>query len=266
MIVSIAGLTDVGESRDHNEDGFLVFDMALNQELPDPDLEHSLDQRPLLVAVSDGMGGALAGEVASALTLDVLREHATDAMALLGGRDSTALESWLVDGIHEANRRVRESSQNDPSLDGMGATATAGLVFPGAMVLAHVGDSRAYHLRDGQLRQVTKDHTFVGQLVAQGHLTPEEAHTHEHRHVLLQAVGVRESLDVDSLTVILRPEDRLLFCSDGLYDLVSDEAIVETLAAEGQEPLAQCRALVTAANSLGGFDNTTIIILHLDGG
>jgi len=265
VIVSIAGLTDVGESRDHNEDGFLIFDMALNQVLPEPDLEHSLDQRPLLVAVSDGMGGALAGEVASALTLDVLREHATDAMALLGGRDSTALESWLADGIHEANRRVREAARNDPSLEGMGATATAGLVFPGAMVVAHVGDSRAYHLREGQLRQVTADHTFVGHLVAQGHLTPEEALTHEHRHVLLQAVGVREVLEVDSLTVILRPGDRLLLCSDGLYDLVSDEAIVETLAAEGQEPLAQCRALVTAANSLGGFDNTTIIILHLGG-
>jgi serine/threonine protein phosphatase PrpC len=265
MIVSIAGLTDVGESRDHNEDGFLVFDMALSQELLDPDPAHALDQRPLLVAVSDGMGGALAGEVASAMTLDVLREHATEAMAQLGGLDSTALESWLAQGIHEANRRVREAARNDPSLEGMGATATAGLVFPGAMVLAHVGDSRAYHLREGQLRQVTTDHTFVGHLVAQGHLTPEEAHTHEHRHVLLQAVGVNEVLKTDSLTVILRPDDRLLLCSDGLYDLVSDEAIVETLAADGQEPLAQCRALVTAANSLGGFDNTTVIILHVGG-
>jgi len=266
VIVNVAGLTDVGESRDHNEDGFLVFDMGLSQELPEPESEHPLDQRPLLLAVSDGMGGALAGEVASALTLNVLRDRATGAMALLGGHDATALESWMAEGIHEANRRVREAASQDPTIEGMGATATSGLVFPGAIVLAHVGDSRAYHLRDGQLRQITTDHTFVGHLVAQGHLSPEEAQTHEHRHVLLQAVGVKEALEVDSLTVILRPDDRLLLCSDGLYDLVSDEAIAETLAGEGQTPLAQCRALITAANSLGGFDNTTVIILHVGQG
>jgi len=266
VIVNVAGLTDVGESRDHNEDGLLVFDMGLSQDLPEPDSEHSLDQRPLLLAVSDGMGGALAGEVASALTLEVLRDRARGAMARLGGHDAVALESWLAEGIHEANRRVREAASQDPSIEGMGATATAGLVFPGAIVLAHVGDSRAYHLRDSQLRQLTTDHTFVGHLVSQGHLSLEEARSHEHRHVLLQAVGVKETLDVDSLTVILRPGDRLLLCSDGLYDLVSDEAIVETLASEGQPPLAQCRALITAANSLGGFDNTTVIILHVGQG
>jgi protein phosphatase len=145
----------------------------------------------------------------------------------------------------------------------MGATLTVGLVFPGAAVIAHVGDSRAYHLRQGQLRQVTTDHTFVGKLLAQGQISPEEAENHQQRHVLLQAVGVRESLEVDSLTLALRSEDRMLFCSDGLYDLLSDEAIAETLAGEGT-PLSQCRSLVTAANSLGGFDNTTVIILHVD--
>jgi protein phosphatase len=266
MIASVAGLTDVGESRDHNEDDFLVFDMGLSRDLPLPDSTHSLDQRPLLLAVSDGMGGASAGEVASAMTLEALRGHASGAMSRLGGHDALTLEPWLAEGIHEANRRVREAAGRDASIQGMGATATAGLVFPGAAVLAHVGDSRAYHMRNGQLRQLTTDHTFVGHLVAQGHLSPEEAKTHEHRHVLTQAVGVKETLDVDSLTVILRPGDRLMLCSDGLYDLVSDEAIAETLAIDGQPPLAQCRALITAANSLGGFDNTTVILLHVDQG
>jgi serine/threonine protein phosphatase PrpC len=261
--VTFAGLTDVGESRDHNEDGFLVFDMGLSEELPDPGSGHPLAQRPLLLTVSDGMGGALAGEVASALALETLRNHATGAMGRLGGLDTTGLESWLAEGIHQANFRVMESGKKDAALQGMGATATAGLVFPGAVVLAHVGDSRAYHLRQGQLRQVTTDHTFVGKLVAEGHLTPEAAETHEHRHVLLQAVGVRETLEVDTLTVALRSGDRLLLCSDGLYDLVLDTAIAETLAADLQ-PLPQCRSLITSANSLGGFDNTTVIILHVD--
>ena len=263
MTVSCAGITDVGESRDHNEDGFLVFDMGLDQDLPEFVSEHPLDQRPLLLAVSDGMGGASAGEVASALTLDVLRQHATGAMARLGGLETTGLESWLVEGIHRANQQVLEAGRRDPSAQGMGATATAGLVFPGAVVVAHVGDSRAYHLSQGQLRQITTDHTFVGKLVAQGQLSPEEAEDHQQRHVLLQAVGVRETVDVDSLTVVLRSGDRLLFCSDGLYDLISDEAIAETLAAD-LTPISQCRSLITAANSLGGFDNTTVIILHVD--
>ena len=263
MIVSFAGHTDVGESRDHNEDGFLIFDMGLNQDLPEPGAEHPLDQRPLLLAVSDGMGGASAGEVASALTLDVLRGHANGAMERLGGLDPKGLEAWLSEGIWHANRSVLEAGRRDLTAKGMGATATAALVFPGAAVLAHVGDSRAYHLRQGQLRQVTTDHTFVGKLVAQGQLSPEEAEKHQQRHVLLQAVGVRETVDVDSLTVALRSGDRILLCSDGLYDLISDEAIAETLAADGQPPLSQCRALITAANSLGGFDNTTVIILHV---
>ena len=264
MIVSFAGLTDVGESRDHNEDGFLVFDMGLSQALEEPGSGHPLDSRPLLLAVSDGMGGASAGEVASALTLDVLRTHATGAMGRLGGMDPAGLESWLAEGIHQANHRVLEAGRRDVSAHGMGATATAGLVFPGAVVLAHVGDSRAYHLRQGQLRQITTDHTFVGKLVAQGQLSQEDAEKHEQRHVLLQAVGVREVVDVDSLTVVLRSGDRILLCSDGLYDLLSDEAIAQALAADGQSPLAQCRALITAANSLGGFDNTTVIILHVN--
>ena len=263
MNVSFAGLTDVGESRDHNEDGFLIFDMAMNQDHPEPADAHPLSLRPLLVAVSDGMGGALAGEVASDLTLNVLREHATGATSRLGGMEATGLESWLAEGIHLANQSVLEAGRQDSSAHGMGATATAGLIFPGAVVLAHVGDSRAYHLRQGLFRRLTNDHTFVGKLVAQGQLSPEEAENHEQRHVLLQAVGVRETLEVDSLTVALRPGDQLLFCSDGLYDLVSDEAIAKTLALGGT-PLSQCRALVTAANSLGGFDNTTVIVLHVE--
>ncbi len=263
MNVSFAGLTDVGESRDHNEDGFLIFDLGTGQELHEPGVGHPLAQRPILLGVSDGMGGASAGEVASALTLETLRKHATEAMSRLGGLDTQGLEAWLAEGIHQANFRVLEKGRQSALTQGMGATATVGLFFPGAVVLAHVGDSRAYHLRDGRFLQVTTDQTLVGKLLAEGHLTPAEAEVHEQRHMLLQAVGSKEHLEVESLTVTLQSGDRLLFCSDGLYDLVSDEAIAGTLAGVGG-PLAQCRSLVTAANSLGGFDNSTVIILHVD--
>ncbi len=263
MTGSLAGLSDVGESRDHNEDGFLIFDLARGIDLQELSESHSFDQNPVLLAVSDGMGGASAGEVASALALQSLREHAQGAMERLAGADAPSLESWLAEGIRQANREVRDAAARDATTRGMGATLTAAVVFPGAVVLGHVGDSRAYHLGNGQFRQITTDHTFVGQLVAQGHLTPEEARHHQQRHVLLQAVGAAEALDVDSLTVLLRSGDRLLMCSDGLYDLVSDEAIAGMLAGDGN-PMAQCRALVTAANSLGGFDNVTVVVLHLD--
>lgn len=262
MIVNVAGLTDVGESRDHNEDGFLIWDMSSSEDLLEPAFEHALGQRPLLLAVSDGMGGAVAGEMASGITLDVLRRHASGARAHLGGLDTPGLESWLAEGIHQANARVLETGRRDPSVKGMGATATAGLVFPGAFVLAHVGDSRAYHFQRGQLQQLTTDHTLVGQLMARGQISREDAANHEQRHVLLQAVGVRDVLDVESRAVALRSGDKLLFCSDGLYDLISDEGVAENLMTGGT-PLAQCRALITAANSLGGFDNTTVIILHV---
>ncbi len=260
---SLAGLTDVGESREHNEDGFLIFDMALGVDLQELSEGHSFGERPILMAVSDGMGGASAGEVASTLTLQALRDHAQGAMERLAGADVRSLEGWLAEGIQWANQRVRGAGARDETIRGMGATLTAAVVYPGAVVFGHVGDSRAYHLGNGQFRQVTSDHTFVGQMVARGHLTPEEARHHQQRHVLLQAVGVKETLEVDSITLMLHPGDRLLLCSDGLYDLVSPEAMAGILAGEGS-PLSQCRTLITAANSLGGFDNITVIVVHVD--
>jgi serine/threonine protein phosphatase PrpC len=258
-----AGLTDVGESRDHNEDGFLIWDMAQGVDLEELSEGHPFGERPVLLAVSDGMGGAAAGEVASTLTLQALRDHAEGAMEKLAGADIPRLEAWLADGIRWAHQRVREASARDATIQGMGATLTTGVVIPGAIVMGHVGDSRAYHLGDGVVRQVTNDHTLVGQLVARGHLTEEEARHHPQRHVLLQAVGVKESVEVDSLTVLLRPGDRFLVCSDGLYDLVAEEAMAEVLAGPGS-PMSQCRSLITAANVLGGTDNITVIVLHMD--
>jgi len=260
---SLAGLTDVGESRDHNEDGFLLFDATSGREIPGELTRHSSHSGALLLAVSDGMGGASAGETASAMTLEALKYHAAGMASHVAAAGPDGLDAWLADGIHLANRRVLEAGSEDGSLAGMGATATAVLILHGLLYLAHVGDSRAYLLRDGRLLQLTSDHTFVAQLVARGHLSPEQAREHEQRHVLLQAVGVKEMLDIDTMSFELQSGDRILLCSDGLYDLIMDEGIAQTLS-DGVDPEAQCKALVTAANSLGGYDNVTVIVLHVE--
>lgn len=261
VTVTIAGLTDVGESREHNEDGFLILDVGTGRELPDTTEEHSLHESPVILAVSDGMGGASAGEIASALSLQILQEHTASADPELMKASATDLEAWLAQGIQEANRRVREASQRDPSLRGMGATLTVAAVFPGTVVLAHVGDSRAYLQEKAGLRQLTTDHTFVGQMVAQGHITPEDARTHDHRHLLLQAVGAKDVLSVDTLTVVLEPGSRLLLCSDGLHDLVEAEEISRVLSS-GTDPMAQCETMIRGALSGGSSDNITVIVLH----
>lgn len=259
---SLAGLTDVGESRDHNEDGFLLFDVGSGMEIPGEYTRQSSQSGPLFLAVSDGMGGASAGETASALTLQTLKEHAVGALEEFAASGPKGLEFWLAEGIHKANHHVTKTGTQDPSLSGMGATATAVLILGEFLYLAHVGDSRAYLLREGRLLQLTSDHTFVAQMVAQGHLSPEQAREHDQRHFLIQAVGVKEDLDVDTTAFELLPGDRILLCSDGLYDLVMDEGIAQTLS-DGNDPEVQCKALVTAANSLGGFDNVTVVVLHL---
>lgn len=261
MTATIAGLTDVGGSREHNEDGFLMLDVGTGRELPDTTEEHSLHESPVILAVSDGMGGASAGEVASALILQVLQEHTASAGPELMKASAKDLESWLAQGIHEASRRVKEASQKDAFLRGMGATLTVAGVFPGTAVLAHVGDSRAYLQDKAGLRQLTTDHTFVGQMVARGHISPEDARTHDHRHLLLQAVGVTDVLSVETLTVALESGSRLLICSDGLHDLVEAEEISRVLSSE-MDPMAQCEALVRGALSGGSSDNITVIVLH----
>ncbi len=261
MIGSIAGLTDVGESRDHNEDGFMILDLTSGQELPDSTSNLLLEGNPLILAVSDGMGGAQAGEIASAVTLQVLRKATTEAGKGIAEVSTEAVKSWLADVIQKANRTVKEAGEGDAEVRGMGATITAAAVFADKIVVAHVGDSRAYVLRDGGLTQITVDHTFVGQMVARGHLTPEEARIHDHRHLLLQAVGAKDVLNIDTLSREMEAGDRLLLCSDGLHDLVDDARIAEIISSE-ERPDAQCRALVDAALSEGGFDNITVIVLQ----
>jgi PPM family protein phosphatase len=235
-IVDSAGSTDAGRKRRRNEDSF-VHD-------------------PPLFAVADGMGGAQAGEVASRLAAAAFREfHEADELDP---------ETRVAAIIQEANRRIYERARSDAQASGMGTTITAALVSGSGVAVGHVGDSRAYRLRQGQLEQLTEDHSLVADLVRSGRLTPEEADTHPQRSVITRALGTDPEVDVDTFTVEAEPGDVFLLCSDGLTTMVDDEEVSQTVArADTLEQAA--KALVKAANRAGGEDNITVVLFKLAG-
>lgn len=234
MKVRAAFRTDVGRSRARNEDSYLVQDP--------------------LFAVADGMGGHRGGDVASSLALDGLRAP-EEGSAADGFRE-------LVKQIKAANQRVLDRGEADRDLRGMGTTLTAMLASDGTAHVAHVGDSRAYLLRDGKLQQLTEDHTLVQRMVREGRLTEDEAHTHPQRSILTRALGVDPEVAVDELTLDLHEGDRILLCSDGLSSMLDRDVIQEILQSEA-DPQAAADRLIEAANQAGGDDNITAVILDV---
>ena len=230
-----AGITDVGRVRAGapNEDGFLDETRRLG-----------------LVAVADGMGGHRAGEVASATALEALRA------AMAAGQP-------LRDAIEGANDAVLEKSVADQELRGMGTTLTAGtLGTDGNLLIGHVGDSRAYLVRDGELTQVTNDHSLVEEMVRGGELTPEQAESHPRRSIITRALGIDPEVEVDVYPLELRPGDRLLLCSDGLTTMLRGEEIATILEGE-HHPERAAQLLVDAANAAGGEDNVTAVVVEV---
>ena len=222
--------TDIGRVRQGNEDCYLA-------------------ESPLF-AVADGMGGHRGGEVASHLALDTV-----EAMHLRG-------EGTLADQVREANRAVFQRSGEDRKVAGMGTTLTAALVDGDGLHLAHVGDSRAYLLRGGSLRQLTDDHTLVNRMVKAGEITRAEAEVHPHRNVVTRALGTEPEIPVDEQSVALLEGDRILLCSDGLTGMVTEDqiqAILETT----DEPQQAADRLIRAANRAGGIDNITAVVLDV---
>ena len=231
-----AGTTDVGRQRTTNED--------------------SLFCAPPYFAVADGMGGAKAGEVASGLAVKVLQEE--------GREDSgESAEAQLTRIAHEANKRIFELSTDDESRRGMGTTLTAAKLADGAVSLAHVGDSRAYRLRDGTLEQLTKDHSLVAELERSGQISAEAAEHHPQRSIITRALGPEPDVEVDTYTVPGRPGDVFLLCSDGLTSMVSDDEVASIL--RGVDRLEEAaETLVRAANQSGGKDNITVVLFRLE--
>lgn len=224
--------SDLGRQRQGNEDNFFV-------------------RAPVFV-VADGMGGANAGEVASEMAVRSFDPELPD------GNPAEA----LVDVIEGANRRIHERSRSDERSAGMGTTVTAAYVSDEEVIVAHVGDSRAYLLRDGELRQITTDHSRVQELVEDGRLTADEAAVHPMRNIVTRAVGVEASVDVDVYPVELQPDDRVLFCSDGLTDMLHDDFLGTELRRE-DDPARAATRLIDAANSAGGVDNITVVVISV---
>jgi serine/threonine protein phosphatase PrpC len=233
-IADHAGTSDVGRQRSTNED--------------------SLVMAPPFFAVADGMGGAKAGEVASGLAVKVFEEEE---------ESKEPAEAQLSRILQEANRRIFELSTGDESRRGMGTTLTAAKLADGDVSLAHVGDSRAYRLRDGALEQITKDHSLVAELERSGQISPEAAERHPQRSIITRALGPEPDVEVDTYTVPGRPGDVFLLCSDGLTGMVSDDEVASIL--RGADSLAAAAdELVRAANQSGGKDNITVVLFSLE--
>lgn len=198
----------------------------------------------VLVIVADGMGGHVAGEVASRLAVNAAASNDLPA----------------TDRVAAGNRAIREEVARDPGLEGMGTTMTLLEIKDDVATIAHIGDSRAYLLRDGKLRQLTEDHTVAAEYMAQGQLSPEEAANHPQRHMLLRTLGLTRFVNVDDVRTDLQPGDRILLCSDGLTEMVTDKQITETLG-EGT-PDEVVWALVEMANKAGGVDNISVAVVE----
>ncbi|WP_437629654.1 PP2C family protein-serine/threonine phosphatase [Sorangium sp. So ce854] len=259
--VVMAARTDVGLSREHNEDAFLLSDLARGVSIGAPAAQMAAEAPlALSLGVYDGSGGASSPDAASRLAARTV--HAVLARA--APRSSDALERALLAAVAEAGRAVRDNARRTPQHRSSGTTATVAALCDERLLLAQVGDSRAYLLRDGALAQITRDQTLLQSLLESGKLRPEEAATFEHRGVMLQALGLREHLQIALSAVELRREDTLLLCTDGLSDLVDDRHIAAALDAH-PDPAAASSALIEAALAAGGRDNVTVLVARFDG-
>lgn len=228
--------TDVGRVREGNEDSYLM-------------------DEPLF-GIADGMGGHAAGEVASSTAVEALSSGA----ARVNSEDPES----LVALIKEANRAIFDKATKDESLHGMGTTCTLVLIDAHRAHLAHVGDSRAYLLRDGDLSRLSEDHTLVGRMVREGQLTEEEAAKHPQRSMITRSLGIDSDVRVDLRSFDVRDGDRIMLCSDGLTSMI-DEGTIKRVLQQTKSPQAAADELVDLANEAGGDDNITVVVLDLSG-
>lgn len=256
--------TDLGRTRDHNEDTFLVADLSRGRAGLEPAVQaHDVGRLGSLLMVADGMGGAAAGEVASSMAAQHIFQHLTD------GETPTALDverfaRRLSDAVDRANSLIHAYALEHPDVRGMGTTVTAAGVHGGQLVLAQVGDSRAYLVRGGRAFQLTKDQSLTQRLVDAGELTEEEAEASARRNIILQALGPDPRVKVVVSRNDLRRNDLLVLCSDGLSNVVRKEEIAQA-ATEHPELEALCDALIAIANERGGPDNITVVAARVSG-
>src|ERR1700691_3666020 len=249
-----AAMTDVGRVREHNEDSVLAVEY-IRESMIEPAQSH-------LYVVADGMGGAEAGEMASAIAVETIRSYIESRLETTS-RDAANGADMLTAALEEANSKIIEYVGSHPESRGMGSTGVCAIVTPADAAVAWVGDSRAYVLEGATLRQVTKDHSLVQRLVEIGQITAEEAHTHEHKNVITRSLGARPSgpAGAEALALKLKRGDKLMLCSDGLTAHVMDPEIRDILG-RNADPFDAARELVVAANAGGGTDNISVIVVY----
>ncbi len=258
-------MTDPGRTRDHNEDTFLVADLASTEsQRTSEGSAHELSERGVLYLVADGMGGAAAGEVASEMAATAIHDHMVKTW--LADPDVTAqrFTRHLREAVEAANGSLHNYAREHPEVRGMGTTATVAGVWGDRLYLAQIGDSRGYLVRGGEARQLTRDQSLTQRLVEVGELTEEEAEASERRNIILQALGPDPRVNVDLSWQPLQRHDVLIICSDGLSTMVRRDDIAKAVADEPDlERL--CSGLVGLANERGGPDNITVIAVRFDG-
>jgi serine/threonine protein phosphatase PrpC len=265
VIVRVAGLTDVGRTREHNEDAFVVADLTTGAMIDQPEAASlTSGAKGSLFMVADGMGGAAAGEIASAMAVDiVLGEMRTNWIAAADAR-AEAFVLAIKAATKAANAQINAFAGQHPEYRGMGTTATIAGLLGDTLYLAQVGDSRAYIVRDGVTRQITKDQSLMQKLIEAGEMTEEEAEHSERRNIILQALGPEATIKVDLTHQQIRHGDTLVLCSDGLSGQVSKDQIAEIVV---QEPdlMKVSHRLIDLANDAGGPDNITVIAARFEG-
>lgn len=266
------GLTDVGRVRPNNEDNFLVARLNKTMHVCRSSLETApgdaiSEEVGHLLAVADGLGGAVAGERASAEAIRTVEDFVLNCFKWFLHNDPDErdeLHSEFEEALKRADREVYRRARVDRSLRGMGTTLTMAYTVRGELFVAHAGDSRAYLLRDGRLDPLTRDHTYAQMLVDAGELAPDDAEARRYRHVVTNVVGgPSEGVTVEVHKLDLRDGDALLLCTDGLSTPVEDKQIAATLAAH-DDPAAACRALRDLALDAGGPDNLAIVVARFE--
>lgn len=263
--VSVFGLTDLGKTRDHNEDTFLVADLSTGEASLQPTVrQHEVGPRGSLFMVADGMGGAAAGELASAMAAEQIYQYLLAHWTKAREPNAQLFALHIKQAVEHANTQIHGYAREHPDVRGMGTTVTAAGVFGSDLYLAQIGDSRAYLVRGEQAIQLTKDQSLTQRLVDAGELTEEQAEQSDRRNIILQALGPDARVKVDLSYQSLQRGDALLICSDGLSGVVRREEIAKLVR---QEPdlKACCQRFIDLANERGGPDNVTVVLASFDG-
>lgn len=264
MVLHVFGRTDVGRTREHNEDAFLVADLHREVRPVSELRQHTLGERGALFMVADGMGGAAAGELASAMAVETVLHELRERWVSASTANPDFFARAIKQATEVANAKIHRYASEHPENRGMGTTATIAGLLGDTLYVAQVGDSRAYLVRDGRAWQITKDQSLTQKLVEAGEMTEEQAEASDRKNIIWQALGPEARIRIDLTHQRVRRGDTLILCSDGLSGQVRADEMGQIVQSE-QDLSMICRRLIDRANEMGGPDNITVVVARFDG-